>query len=442
MQTKPAEPVIVGGKGAERLPSVVWAAGWVSFFTDLSTELIYGVLPAFYSATLHLSIAWLGLIEGFAEGLVAVTKLLSGRLSDRTGGRKWWMVGGYGLSTLSKPLLPWASGGVTVLLLRGADRLGKGVRGAPRDAVIAGVIAPNQRGRAFGVQRALDHAGALTGGLLAATLLYMRWVTLDQLFYWTLLPGGIAVLLIVLLIHEPADQASPLTPQAAAGPGSEPLGPLLRHQHPSFRRYLVVLSIFALGNSSDMLLLMLAHDRFQAAGLDVATATAALPLLWAWLHVSKSLTAAWGGRLSDRIGRVRTLRAGWLVYVLVYVGFACWTAAIAPWLLFAAYGLYYGLTEGAERALVADLSGQTNKHGTAYGLYYCVTGIAALPASVLVALLWTLIGPATAFLTGAALAGIATLLLPWALAPSGHDAGGDRPASMREGTQKKKTPPT
>jgi MFS family permease len=294
------------------------------------------------------------------------------------------------------------------------------VRGAPRDALLSREITPDQRGRAFGIQRAMDHGGALAGGVVGACLIYFHLATLEQLFWWTLLPGGMAVLIILLFVRE--------RDQAVSAGASKPvlsIGASWRQQSPTVRRYLVVLGIFALGNSTDMLLLALSHERFLAANLPRERADAAVLLLWAWLHVVKSMSSPWGGRLSDRIGRLPTVCAGWFIYAVVYAGFALWASPVAPWVLFAVYGLYYGLVEGPQRALVADLSPDPDRRGMAYGLFHFVTGMAALPASLLCGGLWWWLkgvtwqgidlGPLTAFGTGAALALLAAVLLPWAL---------------------------
>jgi MFS family permease len=403
---------------ARKLPAVVWAAGWVSFFTDLATEMVYPLLPAFYTATLQLNVLWQGLIEGCAETVVAVAKLFSGHWSDRTGGRKWWMVAGYGLSTVFRPLLNLAAGGPAALAIRGAERLGKGIRGAPRDAIISVQIRPEQRGRAFGVQRALDHAGALVGGLLAAGVLWAGWASIEQLFWWTLVPGSIAVLIIVVFVHERRDDGVETSTQGAhARPATAALslGQSWQAQPTAMKRFLAVMAVFSLGNSTDMLLLKMAHDQFLEAGFAAKSANASLPLLWAWLHVVKTLAVPYGGRLSDRVGRAPTLRAGWIVYAVVYVGFAFAGGPIWPWILFGIYGLYYGLTEAPMRALVADLSADPKRRGLAYGLLHGVVGITALPASILCGGLWWWLGPIPAFITGGVLALLAAVLLTWAL---------------------------
>ncbi len=412
-----------------RLPGVVWATGWVSLLTDMSTELIYAVLPAFYQTVLGLNVFQQGLVEGVAEAIASVTKLFSGHWSDRTGGRKWWMVAGYGLSSLSKPLLvlPGLNVGGAVGL-RAADRFGKGIRGAPRDALISLSIDKSQRGHAFGINRAMDHFGAMAGALIAGTLLLFGWTNLHHLFYWTLLPGGAAVLVILIFIRDPRSGV----PDSAAGkPPAPALTPISiaqawAHQPPSFRRFLAVLAVFSLGNSTDALLLLRARQQMTAGGWSAAVATACLPFLWALLHVFKSASSAWAGRLSDRIGRRGPLQTAWFIYALVYLGFAipfAGTISVAvPWVLFAVYGFYFGLAEGPQGALVADLCRRGQERGTAYGLYHFIVGISALPASLLCGGLWWALdkvhpglGPLMAFGTGATLALAAALLLPWSL---------------------------
>lgn len=392
------------------VPRIVWTTGWVSFFTDLSTELIYGILPAFYTASLHLSILWMGLVEGAAETIVSISKLFSGHWSDRTGRRKWWMVVGYSLSTISKPLLGLADGGASVLVLRGVDRFGKGIRGAPRDAMLSRELDEDLRGRSFGIQRGMDHAGALAGGLVAAGLLMSKLVTMRDLFWWSALPGVLAVLVILLFVRERA-------PKVACNSASPALNLRAAWQAQSrkVKRYLVVVALFSISNSTDLLLLKLAYDQFRAAGLSEHIAYGLLPLLWAWLHVVKAVSSPWGGRLSDELGRAALIRGGWFIYALIYTGFALWDSLASPWILFGIYGLYYGLVEGPERALMADLIENPDQRGMAYGLFHFVTGLCALPASLLLAGLWLTFNHRIAFGTGAVLALIAAATLPWAL---------------------------
>ena len=390
------------------LPTVVWATAWVSFFADVSTEMIYGVLPAFYLGTLSLSLVWLGLIEGSVETIVSITKLLSGFLSDRVGSRKGWMILGYALSAIAKPPLALVGSGIGAGVLRGADRFGKGIRGSPRDALVSAAVGPETRGRAFGVQRALDHAGALTGGVLAATLLIIGLASIRQLFLFSILPGAIAVLIIVRYV--PGRSASNDRPR------SPPLREVLRSHGSGLGRYLLPAGVLALGNSSDILLLALCYRRFLDAGSSQRSALAMLPLLWALLHVVKAVGSTWGGTLSDRIGRLGVLRLAWLVYAGVYLGAALMAAggpALMAWGLFPLYGLYTVLAEGPERALIADLAPRESTRGTAYGLVHFVTGVLVLPATVLAALVWETAGAAWAFGLDALLALVAVGVLAW-----------------------------
>lgn len=391
-----------------KLPAIVWATAWVSFFADASTELIYGVLPAVYLGTLTIGILGLGLIEGFAETVVSITKLYSGSLSDRSGRRKPWMLAGYGLAAVSKPLIALTSSGVLIGALRASDRFGKGLRGAPRDALVADSIDEHTRGRAFGVQRAMDHAGALVGGLVAAGLLAFDFVTNQQLFLLSAIPGVACVLVIVFFIHDraPAPDHTPRPPFRLRDAWSD--------ASPALRRYLAAAALFALANSSDMLLLGICYERFLAAGMEEHAAMSRLPLLWALLHVVKTLGTPLAGTLSDRVGRVPLLAASWVVYAVVYAGvglFARGGHLLWSAVFFAAYGLVAALMEGPERALIADLQPDGSKRGAAYGLLHFVTGLLALPATVLAAVLWREFGPEWAFGAGAVVALVAAGVL-------------------------------
>lgn len=391
-----------------KLPAVVWATAWVSFFADASTELIYGVLPAVYLGTLSIGILGLGLIEGLAETVVSVTKLYSGALSDRTGKRKPWMLAGYGLAAVSKPLIAFTSSGLAVGGLRAADRFGKGLRGAPRDALVADAIDDSIRGRAFGLQRGMDHAGALFGGLIAAALLALDLVTTRQLFLLSAIPGVACVLTIVFFIRDrpPAPDRKPKQTFR------------LRHAWtaapPALRRYLGATGLFALANSSDMLLLGICYERFMDAGMQPHEAMSRLPLLWALLHVVKSLGTPVAGSLSDRVGRVPLLAASWCIYALVYAGVALFARGGHPaWsiAIFAGYGFVAVLMEGPERALIADLQPDSANRGSSYGLLHFVNGVLTLPATVIAAVLWERLGPEYAFGAGSALALAATVFL-------------------------------
>jgi MFS family permease len=370
------------------LPRPVKVLGAVSLLTDASSEMIYPLLPGFVTGTLHAGPAFLGLVEGLAEATAAALKLASGRLSDRLPRRKPLVLAGYGLSSLSRPLMALAALPWHVLAIRMADRFGKGVRGAPRDALVAEVTPAAERGRAYGFHRALDNTGALIGPLLASlVLLYRDDVRL--VFALAALPALLSVLLLGFALQEPARVA----PAASAPARSAPLPP-------GFRSYLAVLAIFTLGNSSDAFLLLRAQD----AGVPLL----AVPLLWALHNGVKAVLSTAGGRLSDRTSRRSTIVAGWALYAAAYAGFAVMSGPLQAAGLFALYGLFHALTEGPERALVADLVGPGGR-GNAFGLYHAVTGAAVLPGNLLTGALWQAYGPLVALGTGAALAALAAL---------------------------------
>jgi MFS family permease len=307
--------------------------------------------------------------------------------------RKPLVLAGYGLSSLVRPLVAVATGPLAVLVIRFADRIGKGVRTSPRDALIADSVDAGLRGRAFGFHRAMDHAGALVGPLLAAALL-ATWVSdLRVLFALAAIPGALAVLLIVWRLRESA--ARELAPSAGNSFFSlVPRGKL--------RRYLLILLLFTLGNSTDAFLLLRAGE--------LGVSAAHIPLLWAFFHVVKMASVYPFGALSDGLGRRGMILAGWGVYALAYLGFARAQSEWQIWALFAFYGLFYGLTEGTEKALLADLADPAER-GAAFGWYNFAIGIGALPASLLFGAIWQQFGPQAAFGFGAGLAALAALLL-------------------------------
>jgi MFS family permease len=370
----------------------------VSLFTDLSSEIIYPLLPLFLTTVLGAGAATLGIIEGVAETTAALLKLASGWWSDRAARRKPLVLAGYGLASLVRPLIALATAPWHVLAVRVLDRVGKGVRSSPRDALIADATPPALRGRAFGVHRAADHLGAVGGPLVAYALIEWLGLSLRHVFLWAALPGAVAVLLVWLGVRETPRARAPRpadSPPTAPRMGAEParLGG-------AFWRYLAVVLVFTLGNATDAFLLL------RASQLGVAVAL--VPLLWAMLHVVKSASSVVGGDLSDRLGRRPLIVGGWLVYALVYFLFARASATWHAWALFAVYGLYFGLTEGTEKALVADLAPPAVR-GTAFGWYNLAIGIGALPASVIFGVVWQRVSPAAAFTLGAALALAAAL---------------------------------
>ncbi len=367
--------------------------GLVSFFTDVSSEMIYPLLPVFLTTTLGAGPAVLGLIEGVAESTASLLKLLSGLWADRVRDRSKLVLFGYGLSSLSRPLVAAASRASHVLAVRFADRIGKGIRTAPRDALIADSVDPALRGKAFGFHRSMDHAGAVVGPLLATGLLAWCVTDIRTLFWLASVPGVVAFLLVLSRVREVAPGIRP-PPEHRTMLSSTPRGPL--------RRYLIVVFLFTLGNSSDAFLLL------RASQLGIAAA--GLPLLWVFFHVVKTVATMPFGALSDTVGRRGVILAGWTVYAMSYFGFAAARTPLQVWGLFGLYGIYYGLTEGVERALIVDLAGHAAR-GAALGWYNCVIGIGALPASLLFGLIWQRFGPQTAFSTGAVMGAASAGLL-------------------------------
>jgi MFS family permease len=374
------------------LPRSVKLLGLTSLFTDAATEAIYPLLPVFLTRVLGANPAALGLIEGSADATSSVLKIVAGRWSDRTGHRKPFVLAGYTIAGLVRPLIALATVWQHVFIVRLADRVGKGLRGAPRDAMLGALAPHGERGRVFGFHRAMDHAGAVVGPLVATVFLWFMPGAYRTLFALALVPGLLAIVMLFMVPEtyragDPADLTKPMLPIALPR---------------ELKRYLAILAVFTLGNSSDAFLLL----RLSDAGL----ATEFLPLSWSALHVVKSGLSTWGGTLSDRFGRRGLIISGWLLYAVVYAGFAV-TDSLVPLLAwFLIYGVHFALVEGSEKALVADLiTGPA--HGTAFGWYNAVLGFGALGASLLFGFLWETFSAATAFYTGAALALLASVLL-------------------------------
>lgn len=394
------------------LPRNVWVVTATSFLTDLSSEMLTTVVPLFLANVLGAPTAIVGLIEGLAETTASGMKLFSGWLSDRLGQRKWLTVAGYGLSTLAKGLLFFANSWGWVLSSRFGDRLGKGIRTAPRDALLADSVAPGQRGRAFGIHRAGDTAGAV-GGLIAA-LAVVAWTSKDAtiltpatfqlLALLSLIPAALAVLVLAGGARE-----TPLPTEKRAAPRFT-LAPF----DARFKYFLVVILVFTLGNSSDAFLVL----RAQAAGLPLVGVLG----MMITFNVIYSALAGPAGALSDKIDRRRLMIGGWALYGLVYLGFAQVTAGWQAWALMAVYGVYYALTEGVAKAYVADLV-PAEVRGTAYGVFNAAIGLMAFPASLIAGVLWqgaggwAGLGPSAPFYFGALLALAATVMLARLPAP-------------------------
>ena len=354
--------------------------------------MIYPLLPLFLTTVLGAGPAFLGLIEGVAESTAALLKLISGVWADRVRNRAPLVLAGYSLSSLCRPFVAAATTPGAVLAVRFADRVGKGIRTSPRDAMLADAVEASLRGKAFGFHRAMDHAGAVLGPIIATGLLVWG-CHLRTVFWLAAIPGVFAVALILWRVRDVQRDAAPVSPEGQRSwcLPSRTLWP-----------YLGVLLLFTLGNSSDAFLLL------RAGQLGVTTA--ALPLLWVAFHVVKMASSMPGGALSDRIGRKTVIVAGWVVYALTYAGFAMAQVAWHMWGLFLVYGLFYGLTEGTERALLADVASASDR-GAAFGWYNGIMGLGALPASLICGWLWQRCGAPAAFGIGAGLAAVAAALL-------------------------------
>jgi MFS family permease len=384
----------------------VWAVTLTSFLTDISSEMLTWLLPLFLRNVLGAPTAAIGLIEGAAETTASVLKVASGWLSDVLGRRKWLAVGGYALSTLAKPFLLIVSSWPGVLAVRISDRIGKGIRTAPRDALVADSTDPAQRGLAFGMHRAGDTAGAVLGVLIALIVTWqgqgqsgsLSGSVFQTLVVFSVIPAVLAVIGLAILAREtPVPREHRQLPRLSLAPFDR-----------RFRVFLAIMVLFTLGNSSDAFLVL----RAQAAGLSV---TGVLGMVVSF-NLVFSLLSGPAGALSDRIGRRRLLVAGWLFYALVYLGFARVSEGWQAWALMTLYGVYYALCDGVAKAFVADLV-PAPLRGTAYGIFHTSIGLAALPASLLAGILWGGIGPwsgwgpSAPFYFGASLALASSLLL-------------------------------
>ena len=379
------------------LPAIVIALGLVSFLSDVSSDLVYPLLPLFLSSVLHAGPVALGAIEGIAEATASLLKILSGILSDVIRSRLPMIAVGYALAAIARPLIGATTAWPQVLGLRFLDRIGKGVRTAPRDALIADAAPGERHGAAFGYQRALDNAGAMVGPLLAAALLQWAGLNLRTVFFIAAIPGILSVLVLLAAVR---DKRAPLEvpPEEAPKPpksGWAELGS-------AYKLYLLALLVFTLGGSSDAFLLL----RLGNTGMSPA----AIAVTWAAFHAVKTGTNFVGGRLTDRMGPRSPMILGWLLYAGVYVAFGEPLPVPALVAVFLLYGAYYGLTEPAESAWVARLA-SARRIGAAFGYFHGAVGLASLPASLVFGLLWQVFGAQAAFWTGAGLALAGALLL-------------------------------
>ena len=381
----------------------VFFLGIVSLLTDVSSEMIFTLVPLFLRNVLMAPFTIVGLIGGLSESVDAIFRILSGWLSDKVGKRKPLAVLGYSISTIAKPFMYLASTWGSVLAIRFSDRVGKGVRTSSRDALIADSVAAGERGKGFGLHRAMDTFGAVLGLAIAAIIIYLvqggelalSLKTYQWLVVVGVVPAVLAVLVLLFFVRE----------RKASSPGGDARGELPRARLTAgfdtrFKVFLAIMAVFTLGNSSDFFVIL----RAQNLGSSVIYVVLMLVLF----NITYAITALPAGMLSDRLGRRRVITLGWFIYALVYLGFAVASEPWQVWLLFACYGIYYGVVEGVARAFVADLVPE-EKRGTAYGLYHGVVGLTLLPASLIAGWLWQAYSPAAPFFFGAGLAFVAML---------------------------------
>lgn len=387
------------------LPRNIWAVGLTSFFMDVSSEMVINLIPLFLANVLGIKTNIIGLIEGVAESTASILKLFSGWLSDKLHARKWLAVAGYGISALAKPFFYFANSWGWVAGVRWADRVGKGIRTAPRDALVADSVKEEQRGLAFGFHRAADTAGAMMGLLIAFGLVWaaqssavsLGMDTFRLIVLVSLIPAFLAVLALIIGVKDVKIKGSAIPPKFA-----------FKSLGKQFMIFMVIVGLFDLGNSSDAFLVLRAQERGMSV-LGILGMLAVFNLVY-------TLVSTPAGKLSDRIDRRKLIIGGWAVYALVYLGFGLVSAAWQVWALYIIYGLYYGMAYGTAKAMVADLV-PAELRGTAYGTYNAILGILDFPASLIAGILWQGaggwqgFGPSAPFLFGAVLAGMAAVMM-------------------------------
>lgn len=395
---------IINREKLSELPGNLWVASATSFLTDISSEMVLNILPLFMSSVLGIKTNIIGIIEGVAEATSSLLKVFSGWLSDKLHSRKWLAVAGYGLSALSKPFFYFANSWGAVAGVRWADRVGKGIRTAPRDALVADNVKPEQRGLAFGLHRAADTAGAMLGILIAALIVWRLQAgsarlaehTFRTVVLISLIPAFLAVLVLAVG-----------TKEVSIGGETHKVRISFKELGRDFTLFMLIVGIFDVGNSSDAFLVLRAQERGMSA-LNILLMLASFNLIY-------TVVSTPAGALSDKLGRRKLIIGGWIVYALIYLGFALARSAVHVGLLYAAYGFYYGMAYGTAKAMVADLV-PADLRGTAYGTYNAILGILDFPASLIAGLLWSGVGgwngfgPSAPFYFGAGMALLAAVL--------------------------------
>ncbi len=366
--------------------------GFASFFNDSSSEMIYPFLPVFITKYLGAGPAFVGLIEGVAESISSFLKLFSGWLSDRIKGRKLLVSIGYSLPAISRPLISFVNSWIPLFALRVIDRFGKGVRTSPRDAIIADSVDENSRGRAFGFQRAMDNLGAVVGPVISFLLLKFFVNDIRKVFFLSIIPSIFVLILVTFVLKDVKERKLE----------NKRITLNFKNLPSSFKIYLLSLLIFTLGNSSDSFLFLKASE--------TKILLEYLPLLWVGHNTVKAVLSYPLGRLSDKMGRRKIIILGWLIYSFIYAGFAYSNHPFLILLLFIIYGSVFGITEGAERAYVADIAPSEHK-GTSYGLFHFIQGLALFPASLITGIIWQIFGSKFAFLYGAFMALFASIVI-------------------------------
>ncbi len=376
-------------------PKNVFALGVVSLFMDISSEMIYPLIPLYLNNVLHASKTSIGVIEGIAESTASMLKVFSGWLSDRIGKRKALIFWGYGISVFSRPILATAASWVHVLVYRFTDRVGKGVRTAPRDAIIADSTRKEIIGKAFGFHRSMDTVGAMIGPGIAFALMGLFHSSIQGVFWLSIIPGFFAVITISLFVKDTKGSRGAEKPQIS-----------LKGFDRRFKVFLLIVAVFTLGKTSEAFLVLRAQD--------LGVKTAAIPLLYLCFNMVSAALSTPAGIVADRIGKRKVIFASYILFSLIFIGFASATTSVHAWILFMAYGLFVAVNEGVQRAFVATIINPDIK-ATGYGLYHTIIGLAALPSSIIGGALWQNIGPQALFFYGAAMSILSCLLFAFLL---------------------------